>query len=72
MTEIFKNVHDGIHAGKSIWRAAAENLQKYVLILTEDLHFCKMPKHGMQLQKCRMNCRKTFLQFMNDGAPCAK
>ena len=27
MTEIFKNVHDGIHAEKSIWRAAAEDLQ---------------------------------------------
>ena len=72
MTEYLKNMQDGMHPRNGIWRRTAENLQKYVLFLTEDLHFCKMPKRGMQLQKCRMNCRKTFLQFMNNGALCAK
>ena len=33
----------------------------------EDLRFCKRTGGRMQGRKCRMNCRKNFLQFMNNA-----
>ena len=59
-------MQDHMQNENGIWETAGRIMQKEAALAPEVCPLCKTAMQLLQREKCRMNCRIGFLQFMRD------
>ena len=60
-------MQDRMQNGSGVWETAGRVMQKEAAWTPEVRPLCKKAMQLLQSEKCRMNCKFGFLQFMRDS-----